>query len=298
MQALRLIQNEICQQLPEAEARLILFYAIRKSGVNLNSFSDLSGNLNPDTNNIDFDRLLPEIQSIVSQRLSGLPLQHIIGKQFFYEHEYTVSPDVLIPRPETEILVEHIISYLKQKIAQGSVPPSFRFAELGLGSGVISCEILSAFTTAHATASEVSLPAQSIAKINLENILGPLYNNRISILSAEQTSAFEIFNGQPFDLIVSNPPYLSVSDEIEKDVFQHEPHLALFPLNHPNYFYENFSKCGSALLKSGGAAFFEIPHERAVDIQSLFNKDDYTVEVIPDLTGRPRVLKLLKLQNK
>jgi release factor glutamine methyltransferase len=294
MQALRLIQNEICQQLPEAEARLILFYAIRKSGVDLKGLSDLNGDLNPDTKNIDFDHLLPEIQSIVTQRLSGLPLQHIIGKQFFYEHEYTVSPDVLIPRPETEILVEEIISYLNKKIVEGTVQPSFRFAELGLGSGVISCEILSAFPSSHSTASEASLSAQTIAKINLETIVGPLYKNRISILSAEQSSAFEIFKGQQFDLIVSNPPYLSVHDEIETDVIQHEPYLALFPFNHPNYFYENFSECGLSLLKSGGAAFFEIPHERADSIQSLFNPKHFTSEIISDLTGRPRVLKLTK----
>ncbi|MBS1959233.1 MAG: peptide chain release factor N(5)-glutamine methyltransferase [Bdellovibrionales bacterium] len=240
----------------------------------------------------------PEIEksalAIARRRSNGDPLQHILGYQFFYEHEYKVDPHVLIPRPETEILVQAAINWARHHGCR-------KMAELGLGSGVISGEILFECKGVVGLATEISPDAIRLAKGNLATVLGPDWNKRIDIIQTQSPSqAFDsLLSNAPFDLIVSNPPYVSRTDEIEEEVLRHEPHLALFPdiqnpNRHPNFFYENFLKYAPQLLERHGAAFFEVPHERAGEINDLFSAvgQSYAIELIPDLTGRPRVLKV------
>lgn len=237
----------------------------------------------------------PEIEAqaleIARRRAEGIPLQHLLGYQYFYEHEYGVGPTVLIPRPETEILVQAAIGWLRM---HGGA----RMAELGLGSGAISGEILSACPGLTGVASELSPEAQSLARRNLERVLGADWKDRLRILTPDSASVgFEIFIAAgPFDLIVSNPPYVAREDEIEDEVLTHEPHLALFPDagvagRSANFFYDNFMLHARKLLRPGGAAFLEVPHERAGFLASLPLAAGMTAELIPDLTGRSRVLK-------
>lgn len=222
-------------------------------------------------------------------------MQYVLGYQFFYEHEYEVNESTLIPRQETEILVDSAIAWAR--IFFGD--QIFRMAELGIGSGVISGEILSHFPNARGYASELNPQALELALQNLGRVLGTQFQERITVIqSSHARIGFEIFqpNG-PFDLIISNPPYLSKQDEIHSDVMNHEPHPALFPKSdqaheQPNYFYENFLLNAKDLLKPKGAAFFEIPHDRAAQIESLFRASGFSqMSLIPDLTGRPRVLQ-------
>ena len=235
-----------------------------------------------------------EALEIAKERLSGEPLQHILGTQYFYDHEYLVNADVLIPRPETEILIHVAIQTLKEKFGD----EAFTFAELGLGSGILSTELLAHFPNAKGVASDASAAAIAVAKINLEEILGTHSTNRLTIL---QTSAvnegFEIFKSHgPFDLVISNPPYVSRKDEIEAEVFNHEPHSALFPhaaggVENADFFYENFIEHSASILKEDGLALFEIPHERALTLQTKFVEAGFAEPfLIPDLTDRPRVL--------
>jgi len=282
---------------PEAEANLILFNVIRqKYPVQKYSevFTERSAAKYPITSEMEVDAL-----KMASERVKGIPLQHITGNQYFFEHDYSVNSHVLIPRPETEILISLVIEHAKKTWKNAP----FRFAELGLGSGILSTELLFRFKSAIGLASEVSPQAIALARQNLDRIVGiGNWEDRFSILEpGDAHIGFEVFEDfKPMDLIVSNPPYVSVNDEIEAEVLRHEPHTALFPMlgaanqgekENPNFFYENFLHHHKKILKPDGIAFFEVPHERASAIEHEFLNAGFTrVSLVPDLTGRSRVL--------
>ena len=283
---------------PEAEVKLILFNAFRNKYQVLNKFSELftekSAAKFPLTQEIEEDAM-----RMASERIKGIPLQHITGNQFFFEHDYSVNSHVLIPRPETEIIISNIIDHIKKTWMN----TPFRFAELGLGSGILSTEVLSHFKKSIGIASEISSQAIAMARQNLDTIIGVgNWEDRFSIIEPGDTHiGFEVFEEyRPMDIIFSNPPYVSVNDEIENEVLRYEPHTALFPMigaanegekENPNYFYENFLSHHHKILKPDGIAFFEIPHERADAIQHEFQNAGFSkIGLVDDLTGRPRLL--------
>ena len=231
-----------------------------------------------------------EALALASARAQGAPLQHLLGFQIFRNHEYEVNASTLIPRPETEILVDAVCARIRE---QGPTT-SLRLGELGLGTGVISLEVLSEFPGAVSWASESSEEAISLARRNSIRVLGAGQEHRLTPLLVMKDQGFEaLMDAGPFDWILSNPPYLSTSDEIDPEVLAHEPRGALFPsCGNPDFFYESFLAHRSALLRPGGRACFEIPHERAAPLERLFHAAGARrVLVIPDLTGRPRVLQ-------
>jgi release factor glutamine methyltransferase len=289
-QIIAILDNSKDAKSSEFEAELILFHVFRAQNTQIQRLNDLKiYNL---TSNPEIDA---EALRIAEVRAAGTPLQHILGNQFFFEHEYLVNDSTLIPRPETEILVQEAIHWLARKF--GNEP--FKFIELGLGSGVISCEILAQFKNSRGMATEINPLAIALARQNLENILGDSFDERFQIEEpGDETFGFEIFlDKAPYDLVLSNPPYLSVNDEIDAEVIKHEPHLALFPktngdIENPNYFYENFLRHAKNLLKPDGMAFFEIPHDRAdALLHSFQNAGFLKARLIADLTGRNRVLQ-------
>jgi len=282
---------------PEAEANLILFNTFRRK-YPVQKYSDLfterAATKFPLTAEIE-----AEAMKMAEERVKGIPLQHITGNQFFFEHDYSVNSHVLIPRQETEILISQVLEYGK-KVWKGT---SFRFAELGLGSGILSAEILFHFKNSIGLASEVSPQAIALARQNLDQVVGiGNWEDRFSIIEPGDTHiGFEIFEDyRPMDLIVSNPPYVSVNDDIEAEVLRHEPHTALFPMlgaanegekENPNFFYESFLHHHKKILKPDGIAFFEVPHERAQAIEHEFKNAGFSrVSLVSDLTGRSRVL--------
>jgi len=272
-----------------SEARLIIFYVLKNHGFNPEHLTNLSLPLEA----LDADgflKLTEEALNLADSRRSGRLLQHLLGKQYFLNHEYSVSPAVLIPRPETEILATHTVDWARRVSTQRPL----RFAELGLGSGVLSCELLSGVPAASGVASEASPDAITLARTNLSRIVGSDYESRLQILQVSNAmSGFEVFlPHSPFDLIVSNPPYVAPDDPIEAQVIREEPHAALFAAGPVNHFYESFALHGRSLLATGGKAAFEIPHERHSEITALFEHAGFRVECLPDLTGRPRVLIL------
>ncbi len=284
---------------PEAEANLILFNAFRNKYQTIQKLSEIyterSASRFPLTKEIEQDAM-----RMAGERVKGIPLQHVTGNQFFYEHDYKVNANVLIPRQETEILIREVINYTKKTF--GNKP--FRFAELGLGSGILSSEILFHFKNALGLASEVSPQAIALARDNLDHIMGVgNWEDRLSIIEpGDSHIGFEIFEDyKPMDIIISNPPYVSVNDEVEAEVLRHEPHTALFPMiggaanagekENPNFFYESFLHHHQKILKPDGIAFFEVPHERASSIQHEFRNAGFRlIMLVNDLTDRPRVL--------
>ena len=287
---LEILEKSKFRKSPEAEADLILLHAFQKENPKLHRVSELLL-LDP----VASELVESEALRLAEQRAKGLPLQHLLGNQFFYEHEYCVNDSTLIPRPETEVLVQAALDWCKHRF----LDQPFRFAELGIGSGIISGEILSHFKHSKGVASEVNPLAIALARQNIQEVLGTSsIDQRISIFEpASHASGFEIFlDYAPFDLILSNPPYLSVKDPIEEEVMKYEPHSALFPKvegeqEQPDFFYENFLLHAKNLLKPDGMAFFEVSDLRAGHLQHEFENAGFFVRLIPDLTGRNRVLQ-------
>jgi release factor glutamine methyltransferase len=238
------------------------------------------------------------IEEVSFKRLQSEPLQYLMGNQTFLNHRYKVGRGVLIPRPETEVLVD---------VALKKLPPPgntvLRGIEIGLGSGAISIEILSERPDIEITATETSKRAISYAKENLKIIL----KDRASALKIypvedpETVFPFHhLHENEKFDFLISNPPYLSSDDPIEEDVLAHEPLVALFPKNRdPNYFYRSIANEAPDFLKPGAWIFLEVPHQRAEAILGFFSNSNFIdSELILDLTGRPRVLITKRRQTK
>ncbi len=289
-QVLAILEKSPYRQSIEAEADLILFHVMRREYPHIKNLSDLRTLELKPSSKASMDAIF-----FANDRAAGVPLQHVLGEQYFFNHDYQVNASTLIPRPETEILVHEAIQYAAE--TYGDIP--FRFAELGLGSGIISAELLCHFKNATAVASELNPDAIQLAKQNLKNIVGESFAQRIQIIETPAASVgFELFTHfEPFQLILSNPPYVSSLDEISQEVLQNEPGRALFPErigghDNPDYFYENFLAHGQKILAPGGTAFFEVPHERAQSILVKFKNTGFNnVTLIPDLTGRDRVLQ-------
>jgi release factor glutamine methyltransferase len=230
---------------------------------------------------------------MANRRARGEPLQYLVGYQYFLNHEYDVDPSVLIPRPETEILVYEVTQTLKRQIEQPKVG-----IEIGVGSGCISIELLKLFPTLTMIGTDIAPGAIEVSRKNAAKILGDAFAERFDIRRAgAERDIFEPFEEAPWlrsgraDFIVSNPPYLAEPGEAEAEVLNHEPKAALFaPEGDPLYFYRRILEGAEAFLKPSGYVFFECPHERIDRIGALFGSD-WKVEGYRDLNDRPRVLR-------
>lgn len=268
----------------EAEAEWIVLSVLEKQKGRQLKRSDLVLSLGDD---LGLDKELA--RRFANERAAGKPLQYILGSVQFFNHRYRIRPGVLIPRPETEVLVSHAIRWLETLKGQPSG------IELGIGSGAVSGELLAEFTALSMSASEISDSARDLATENLKT-LGVL--DRIEI--SKPTKHLEVL--EPFflrskvDLIVSNPPYLSPLDEIEKSVLKFEPREALFPESlDPNFFYNRIALQAPFVLNPGGRVFVEVPHERALEIQTMFDELGWQTCLHKDLTQRFRVLEAFQL---
>lgn len=230
---------------------------------------------------------------LAEERARGKLLQHLTGAQAFLDHEYDVGPDVLVPRPETEVLVTLAIG----KLSQASEPPLLGL-ELGIGSGIISIELLSRYPKLRMLASELAEGAQQRARRNADRILEAERKDpaRLKILAVEdRLSVWEPFEemllGQKADFLISNPPYLLDQDEVDREVLLEEPQAALFaPPEDPLYFYSRIAEGASRHLRAGGFVFLEIPHQRSAKIKELFSPEQWDTQIYPDLNQRDRVL--------
>jgi release factor glutamine methyltransferase len=243
-----------------------------------------------------------KLLEFAQRRVDGIPLQHLMGTQWFWEHEYEVNSAVLVPRPETEVLLDTVI----KELSLARIIPEFGF-EIGLGSGALSIELLSYFPKLRMIASELTDAACTVANKNAERILGPLLGGkeRLSLVRPNHVKeGIEVFKRQgfynPADFILSNPPYIAAESEVDADVLLHEPHEALFaPEGEPLFFYKNIVDHGQEYLKPKGFVFLEIPHERSQLILKQFLDQGWFAKTVLDLTGRDRVLiaRLIPLED-
>lgn len=225
----------------------------------------------------------PLLEDAVAKRISGEPLQYILGEWDFYGETYRVTPDCLIPRPDTEVLVERAIKLL---------PRGARFADLCTGSGCIAIS-----TLAHrpdCTAHAVDLFPKTVA-LARENAERNGVEDRLTLSVADVLDPACLVGEPPFDAVLSNPPYIrtEVIDTLARELFR-EPRAALDGGEDGLIFYRTIVKNFSSRLTDSGFFLFEIGYDQEENIKQIASQNGFLCTVEKDLGGNPRVALLTR----
>lgn len=229
------------------------------------------------------DQTTRKIAEIIARLKNREPIQYIFGEADFWGLTFRVNRAVLIPRPETEELVQWIIEDCSDE--------PLKALDIGTGSGCIAVTLAKKMPSARIHAWDISEEALEVARENAAR------NNAAVIFSRK-----DVLNEQPpeetFDLIVSNPPYIAQSEKKEMDtnVLNFEPHLALFvPDENPLIFYEKIARLASGSMKKNGKLFFEINRQKANRVASILRKNGFrNIEIRKDISGNERMIKAEK----
>lgn len=226
-------------------------------------------------------------QEVIARRANGEPAQYIIGTQDFYGRRFEVNPHVLIPRPETEWLIETALTYLSS--AKGPV----WICDVGTGSGCIAITLVCESRFANVIATDISAPALEVAKRNAE---AHEVTNRISFIESDCFNALS--NNVSFDLIVSNPPYVSekVFPGLQREVRDHEPRVALTPGDDGLTVIRRLINEAPRFLKENGHLLIEIGFDQSEAIPDLIDPNIWRLlRIVPDLQQIPRIILLKRL---
>lgn len=226
--------------------------------------------------------------SILNDLQIGKPIQHILGEAHFYGLVFKVNENVLIPRPETEELVDWIISaYGKQCSINNFEPKKLSILDIGTGSGCIPITLKKHLSNTKISALDISVDAIAVAKQNARQI-----GVEINFIAAD---ILTFKTEEKFDIIVSNPPYIRdlEKDEMHNNVLLHEPHLALFVSDeNPLIFYKAIADFAKTNLKPNGELFFEINEYLGKEtVYMLEAKGFINIELRKDMQGKDRMVK-------
>ena len=232
------------------------------------------------------DADLDSYRGLVERRAKGEPLQYIMGVQDFFGLEFKVTPEVLIPRPETELLVETALKLIDPEAAT-------YICDVGTGSGCIAVTLLRERPLAYAIAVDISDVAIKIAECNAAR---QSVNERMSFVVSD---CFESLGSATlFDLIVSNPPYVSAEalDGLQREVRDHEPRIALSPGLDGLAIIRRLIQEAPDLLKPHGYLLLEIGFDQAAAVERLIDRNIWKLlDIYPDLQGILRIVALQKL---
>ncbi len=218
------------------------------------------------------------------RRARGEPLSYILGYRDFCGHRFIVSGDTLIPRPDTEVLVERAVDHINA--ANGAVT---RVLDIGTGSGCIAISLAKAFPKIEFYAVDISKQALDVASQNIE--VHGIANVNLMLADMGSPSFWQAL--PQMDLIVSNPPYIGEEErpELPQAVVGYEPHLALFAANAGLYYYELLTAQSHRILKENGYLFVEVGYRQGTLVADLFKKAEWQgVAIYPDYSGTPRVV--------
>lgn len=236
-----------------------------------------------DKNNHLSNSELRKVQDIVDRLKNREPIQYILGKTEFYGMPFLVSPDVLIPRPETEELVEWIIAENKNT--------DYLILDVGTGSGCIAVTLAKKIINAEVNAWDISENALDVATKNARL-------NNVEVRFVKRDIFQPVEEKEFFDIIVSNPPYVTESEKgvMESNVIDFEPHGALFvPDDQALIFYDRIADLALALLHNEGKLYFEINRAKGKEVcNMLVGKGFMQVELKKDLSGNDRMVRAVK----
>ena len=223
----------------------------------------------------DFDNF----QNMVSQRKEGKPMAYLMKKKYFWKYEFFINKYVLIPRPDTEIIIEQVLKIYKSK-------KNINFLDIGFGSGCIMLSLLKERRDFRATGVDISNHAVKVCKINAYR-LG--LESRAKLFNSD----IDKFTLGKYDLIISNPPYIKNSDlrYLEKDVKEFEPKLALDGGLDGTSEIRKVIKKSSELIKYGGKLILEIAYDQKKEVKQLLNKNGFYINsVIKDFAKNDRCI--------
>jgi len=219
----------------------------------------------------------PELagESLLQRRLGHEPLAYILGYREFFGRRFVVRPGVLIPRQETEVLIEATIKAVQNKKAE--------ILDLGTGSGCIAITLKLEEPSWTVRATDISSRALDIAKENAGDL-----GAQVEFAEAD---GFDGFSERVFDAIVTNPPYIGLEESLSDEVQRFEPREALFSGLTGMEFYERLAKEAKANLKRGGHIVMEVGYKQAKAVALLFENEGWNVlDTVRDLAGIPRVV--------
>ncbi len=237
------------------------------------------------------EAMLADFQDMVKRRAGGEPLQYLTQEREFYGLVFRVTPDVLIPRPETELMVEKAVELI------GNSPNSkARFLDVGTGSGCIAISLAHEVPSAIGWAVDLSPTALLVAR---ENAVQNRVAERILLVHADLLECFR--SKQFFDIILCNPPYIPLEeyDNLPSEVRDHEPHNALFGGETGFEVYDRLIPEVSFRLAAGGSILLEVGAAQAGRVEKLIEKAGLHLELtVNDLQGIPRCLVGRKLPRR
>lgn len=229
------------------------------------------------------------LRAMVARRLAGEPLQYVMRSWGFRHLDVLVDNRVLIPRPETEVVVQVALDLAREMI--GKTKSKLRVADLGTGSGVIGLSLASELPrgTTEVWLTDLSADALEVARANLAGL--GLINGDVRVVQGSWFAALPSELRNSFDLIVSNPPYIGVHDpSVEVSVLQHEPHLALFAGSDGLDAYREIISQAAEWLATDGWLVLEIGHQQGDAVRELLARNSFKqIEIRQDLAGRDRI---------
>jgi release factor glutamine methyltransferase len=227
------------------------------------------------------------LDSAIARLNKHEPVQYITGESYFFRRAFKVTPAVLIPRPETEELVQQVIMYAKRKGLRAC-----NILDLGTGSGCIPVTLALEIQNAKMTATDISTEALDIAGWNAVK-----HNAQVEFVHHDMLADDLIFSD--IDVVTSNPPYIRESEKetMHENVLAHEPHLALFvPDSDALLFYRAITKKAFQVLRPGGLLIVEINEHLGHAVAELFEQQGYSsIEIIYDMAQKQRMVYGLKV---
>ncbi len=211
----------------------------------------------------------------------NIPIQHIMGYVYFYGHKFLVSPDVLIPRFETEELVAQVLACYDEYFNHEKV----EVVDVGTGSGAIAITLSLEEENMTVDATDISEQALDVAKKNAQ-----LLGANVHFLCGDMLQPL-IDNGKKYDILVSNPPYIPKEEYVEALVKDNEPHVALYGGHDGMFFYEQILKNAHLILKPKNIIAFEHGWNQKLELKRLIKKyyKDAQYEIIQDMNGKDRI---------
>ena len=223
---------------------------------------------------------------MISQRSKGKPVSYLIKKKFFWKYQFYVNENVLIPRPDTEIIIEQVLSIYKKK-------NNIHFLDIGFGSGCVLLSILKERKDFKATGIDINHQTLKVCMINAYK-LG--VKNRVKLIKSD----IDKFNNGKYDLIVSNPPYIKNLDlkYLENDVSKFEPRQALDGGLDGMSEIRKVVKKSSELIKNGGKLILEIAYNQKNEVKKLLRKNSFYIDsVVKDIANNDRCIISTKIDE-
>ena len=213
------------------------------------------------------------IENFIKKKQEGIPLDYILNSTKFYEEEFYVDERVLIPRPETELLVDYINNY--------DFPRKIKILDAGTGSGCIGISIAIKNPKFEVYGSDYAIDSLNVAKINKKNL-------DVANFHLIQADWLCCFDEKSFDVIISNPPYIAEEDPHLNDL-KHEPYQALVASNHGLGDIQKITQQSTKILKREGMIIFEHGFNQSNDVKNIFEENGFTnIKLIKDFQNHPR----------